>query len=191
MNLTTTRLFPLALMLSLALLTFLLERAVRQEETTPRPLRHDPDYIVSNFTATTYNAGGEPLTVLSAARMVHYPDDDTTELFQPRLRQTKPDQPPVTVTAERGELSGDGEEIFLYDNVVLLREAEAGRPAARLTTDFLHVLRDRSIMRTDREVTMVEGGRSLRGRGMVYNNDSRQLTLHADVRGRFEPTRLQ
>ena len=40
-----------------------------------------------------------------------------------------------------------------------------------MTTEFLHVLRDRSLVRTDREVKIVEGGRSLQGRGMEYNNE--------------------
>ena len=31
----------------------------------------------------------------------------------------------MTVTAERGTLSQDGEELFLYDNVVLVRDASA------------------------------------------------------------------
>jgi lipopolysaccharide export system protein LptC len=33
---------------------------------------------------------------------------------------------------------------------------------------------------------MVEGSRSLSGRGMEYNNDTRELVLHGDVRARFE-----
>ena len=187
MRLTTTRVFPLALMLSLAALTFYLERTVRDEETAPKPRRHDPDYIVSNFTTTTYNREGQSLSVLSAEKMVHYPDDDSTELVSPRLLQSKPEQPRITVTAERGSLSGDGEEVFLYDNVVLVREAEGGQPAARMTTSFLHVLRDRSLVRTDHEVHLVEENRSLTGRGMTYNTESRQLDLYADVRGRFDP----
>jgi len=186
-KLGTTRLFPLALMLSLALLTFYLERTVREEEGSPALRRHDPDYVVSNFTSTTYSREGLPLTVLSAARMVHYPDDDSTQLLAPRVVQTKPTEPRIAVSAERGALSGDGEEIFLYDNVVLEREGGAGQPAARLTTSFLHLLRDRSLARTDREVTIVEDRRSLSGRGMEYNNDTGQFSLHADVRGRFEP----
>lgn len=187
MRLTTTRLFPLALMLALALLTFYLERMVREEESAPALRRHDPDYMVSNFTTTTYNREGVPLSVLSAAKMVHYPDDDSTELLAPRVQQTKPEEPRITLTAERGALSGDGAEIFLYDNVVLVREAHAAQPAARMTTSFLHVVRDRSLVRTDREVTLVEDRRSLTGRGMEYNSESQQLTLHADVVGRFEP----
>jgi lipopolysaccharide export system protein LptC len=189
-NLTTTRLFPLALMLALALLTFYLERATRDEEKGPAALRrHDPDYVVTNFTTTTYDRDGTPLSMLSAARMLHFPDDDTTELVAPRIVQTKPKEPRFHVRAERGALSGDGEEIFLYDNVVLVREADDERPAAKLTTSFLHIVRERSLVRTDREVTIEEEHRSLSGRGMEYNSDSREFSLHADVRGRFDPKR--
>ena len=185
MRFSTTRLFPLGLMLALALLTFYLERAVREEEA-PTPLRrHDPDYLVSNFTTTTYNRDGAVETVMSAQQMVHYPDDDTTELFLPRVVQAKPRQPRFSVRAERGQLSRDGDEIFLFGDVLLVRDASAEGPEARMTTEFLHVLRDRSLVRSDRVVKIVEGARSLSGRGMEYNNESRELLLRSDVVARF------
>jgi lipopolysaccharide export system protein LptC len=183
----TTRLFPLVLMLSLALLTFWLERTVREDETKPPTRRHDPDYIVVNFTTTTYNREGAAESMLSAAKMVHYPDDDSTELVAPRVVQTKPDEPKMTVRADRGQLSRDGDEIFLYDNVVLQREAAADRSAVRMTTSFLHLVRERSLVRTDRPVEIVEERRALSGRGMEYNNESGSFTLHADVHGRYLP----
>jgi lipopolysaccharide export system protein LptC len=186
-RLATTRLFPLGLMLVLALLTFYLDHLVRDEASAPPQRRHDPDYIVTNFTATTYDREGTPLSVLSASRMVHFPDDDTTELYAPKVLQMKPNEPRMRASAERGAVSADGEELFLYDNVVLVREADEGRPEARLTTSFLHILRERSLVRTDREVTIVEDTRSLSGRGMEYDSESRVFTLMTDVRGRFEP----
>jgi LPS export ABC transporter protein LptC len=70
--------------------------------------------------------------------------------------------------------------------VVLVRDASPERPEARMTTEFLHVLRDRSLARTDREVKIVEGSVSLTGRGMEYNNASRELVLRSDVVARFE-----
>jgi len=184
---STTRLFPLGLMLALALLTFYLERTVREEDAPPALRRHDPDYLVSNFTTTTYNRDGAVESVMSAERMVHYPDDDTTELFLPRVVQAKPHQPRYSVRAERGQLSRDGDEIFLHGDVLLVRDASADGPEARMTTEFLHVLRDRSLVRTDRAVKIVEGGRSLSGRGMEYNNASRELVLRSDVVARFSP----
>lgn len=191
MRLPTTRLFPLGLMLALAALTFYLDRTVNEEDTHPALRRHDPDYLVTNFTTTTYDREGAPETKLSAARMLHYPDDDSTELEAPRVVQTKRDEPRVTVRADRGKLERAGEDIYLYENVILEREAGAGHGAARLTTDYLHVVRDRSLVRTDREVKIVEENRSLTGRGMEYNNETGHFTLKSDVRGRFAPKLLQ
>jgi lipopolysaccharide export system protein LptC len=171
----TTRLFPLLLMLSLALLTFWLERTVHDDPTKPPTRRHDPDYIVEKFTTTIYNRDGVAESTLSAERMLHYPDDDTTELHAPRVVQTKPREPRITLSAARGQLSRDGDEIFLYGE----------RSAARMTTSFLHVVRDRSLVRTNRPVEIVEEGRSLSGRGMEYDNQSGSFTLHADVQGRY------
>jgi lipopolysaccharide export system protein LptC len=178
-------------MLALALLTFYLERTVREEDAPPALRRHDPDYLVSNFTTTTYNRDGMAESVMSAERMVHYPDDDTTELFLPRVVQAKPHQPRFSVRAERAQLSRDGDEIFLYGDVLLVRDASAEGPEARMTTEFLHVLRDRALVRTDRAVKIVEGRRSLSGRGMEYNNASRELVLRADVVARFSTNELE
>jgi lipopolysaccharide export system protein LptC len=189
-RLTTTRLFPLALMFALALLTFYLDRTVREGESQPAMRRHDPDYLVTNFTTTTYNKDGSPESILSAAKMIHYPDDDSTELIGPRMVQNKKADQRMTVSAQRGALSRDGEEIFLYDNVLLVREAAAMIPEARLSTSFLHVVQDRSLALTDREVLMEEDHRSLAGRGMEYNYESGQLLLRSEVRGHFEPQKL-
>ena len=92
------------MMLALALLTFYLERTVREDETPASARRHDPDYYVTNFTTTTYNREGAAESMMSAARMLHYPDDDTTDLVAPRVVQSKPNEPRYTVRAERGQL---------------------------------------------------------------------------------------
>ena len=184
---STTRLFPLLLMAALALLTLWLDHQVRVEGGDhPSLRRHDPDYLVTNFTTTTYNRDGHAVTSLAAAQMQHYPDDDSTEVIAPRVVQSKPAQPRYTVQADRGQISREGDEIFLYDHVVLLRDADAKEPAAKMTTSFLHILRDRALVRTDREVSFEQEGRSLTGRGMEYRTDTRELFLHADVRARFE-----
>ena len=184
---STTRLFPLLLMAALALLTLWLDHQVRVEGGDhPSMRRHDPDYMVTNFTTTTYNQDGHAVTTLAAAQMQHYPDDDSTDVTSPRLVQSKPEQPRFTVNADRGKISREGDEIFLYDHVVLLRDADAKEPPAKMTTSFLHVLRDKSLVLTDREVAFDQEGRSLTGRGMEYHTDTRELFLHNDVRARFE-----
>ena len=188
LRLSTTRMFPLLLMLSLAGLTFWLERTVREEEGThPSLRRHDPDYVVDNLAHTRFNVKGMVESTLAAAKMLHYPDDDSTELLAPRVVQTKPDEPRVTLTADRGTLSQDGEEVFLYDNVLIVREAGPDSLEKRMRTSFVHVVQGHSVIRTDRDIVITEEDRVLSGRGMEYHNDTKELFLRDRVRGRFEP----
>ena len=67
--------------------------------------RHDPDYLVSNFVTTTYNRDGRVETVLAAAEMQHYPDDDSTDLMSPRVEQARPAQPALCDRVRRAEFS--------------------------------------------------------------------------------------
>jgi lipopolysaccharide export system protein LptC len=179
--------FPLLLMLALAGLTFWLERTVREEEGAhPSLRRHDPDYIVDNLTHTRFNIQGLVESTLTAAKMLHYPDDDTTDLVAPHMVQTKPNEPRVTVTADRGALSQDGEEVFLYDNVVIVRDGERNRSETRMRTSFMHVIQARSVFQTDRDIVITEEDREISGRGMEYHNDTKELFLRERVRGRYE-----
>lgn len=185
---SATRMFPLLLMLALAALSLWLERTVRDEDALhPSLRRHDPDYIIDSLVHTRYDPQGQVESTLVAAKMIHYPDDDTTELVAPRMVQTKPNEPRMTVTAERGTLSQDGEEIFLYDNVVLVRDGSADRSETRIRSSFMHVVQAHSVVRTDRDVLITEEDRVLSGRGMEYHNDSKELFLRERVRGRIEP----
>jgi lipopolysaccharide export system protein LptC len=183
MRLSSARLFPLLLMLTLALLSFWLERLVREEPQPPAKRRHDPDYMVEGFNLVEYNRAGMPVSNLSAAKMLHFPDDDSTDLVAPRAVQTKPAEPRLSLSADRGTLSQDGNEMFLYDNVLMLRAGTASLPGSELRTNFLHVVSQRSLVRSDREVQITEPGRSLSARGMEYDNEAGLLTLYAQVRG--------
>lgn len=180
--------FPLVLMLALAGLTFWLERTVREEDGAhPSLRRHDPDYVVDNLAHTRFNVQGIVESTLAAAKMLHYPDDGSTELVAPRMVQTKPNEPRVTLTADRGTLSQDGEEVFLYGNVLVVREAGPEGAETRMRTSFMHVVQAHSVIRTDRDVVITEENRLLSGRGMEYHNDTKELFLRERVRGRFEP----
>lgn len=187
MRLSATRLFPLLLLFALALLSFWLERTLHEGQKPPSLRRHDPDFLVENFRLSQFNAAGALESTLAAAKMVHYPDDDSTELLAPRIVQSKPGQPRLTLSAERGTLARGGEEVFLYGNVQLLREGGAGHAEARMRTSFLHLVSAQSLVRTDREVTIAEAERQLQARGMEYRNDTLQLHLRDQVRGRFAP----
>lgn len=183
-------LFSLGLAAGLAGLTFWLERLVQTPvvETT-RAASRVPESTADGVIANSMNETGRADSKLTAKRMQHFPGDQITEFEDPRLVQYRDGGPPVVITAERGTVTKDGEEVRLYGNVVVRREATRDRPELRVETTFLQVFPKTDIARTPEPVVITEGNARLSGVGMVYDNKQRQLDLHARVSGSFRPER--
>ena len=122
---------------------------------------------------------------LTARRMTHYPDDETTEVEEPRLVQFREEAPPVRISAERGTVTKDGEEVRLYGNVLVVRDGTKGRPPLRMETTYLQVFPKQDVARTPEAVVITEGESRLTGVGLDYNTKTRQLELKAKVNGTF------
>ena len=186
MKARTNTLFSLGLAAGLAGLTLWLERAVQAPAgSQPNALEHDPDFVVERFTATNLDKAGRPDSRLTATRMVHYPDDQTTELEEPRLTQFRAEEPPVRISAERGTVTKDGDEVRLYGNVVVVRDGTHARPELRMETTYLQVFPREDVARTPEAVVITEGASRLTGVGLDFNNRTRQLELKARVNGTF------
>lgn len=182
-----SHLFPLLLMLALAAAGLWLERAVQPPERDKSgKMRHDPDFIAEDFGVTKMGAGGKPEYMLSAARMLHYPDNDSTDIVAPRLLQQHDQAAPILIRADHGRISRDGEEASFFGNVVVVREAGFGRSELRVQTEYLQIVPDRDLARTDQPVIITEGRSRLAGVGMEFNNKTRQFSLLSQVRGSFD-----
>jgi lipopolysaccharide export system protein LptC len=177
-------LLPLLLLLAA---TYWLNQQV--QPLPPKPddsKRHDPDYIVDNLSATTLNEHGVPHYIMAAQKMVHYPDDDSTQVVEPRLTSLYADRPAIHISARRGEISSKGEQVFLYDDVRVVHDASATQSSMTLTTSYLHALPDSDMADTDRPVTIVDANDVINGVGMKLNNKTGVAQLLAQVRSQHE-----
>ncbi|PJA57325.1 MAG: LPS export ABC transporter periplasmic protein LptC [Rhodocyclales bacterium CG_4_9_14_3_um_filter_68_10] len=186
MRLRTDSLFPLAVLALLAGLTFWLERITREEP--PRSdgrTRHDPDFIVDGFDLRQFGESGGLHYALVARRMVHYPDDATTEASQPALSWFGA---PATahLSADRGRIDADGTRIVLTDNVEARREATARTPALRVMTSELTVLPDSGMAVTTAAVRIVQGASVITGTGLEMNREEGIVKLKANVRATLD-----
>jgi lipopolysaccharide export system protein LptC len=180
-------LFPLLLILALAAASLWLERAVQApEHDKSGKMRHDPDFIAEDFGITKMDVTGKPEYILSAERMQHYPDDESTSVVAPRLVQRHDNANPVVIRADRGRIAKKGEEASFYGSVVVVREAGRGQSELRVQTEYLQVIPDRDLARTDKPVIITEGRSRLSGVGMEFNNRTRQFALQSQVRGTFD-----
>ena len=182
-----TPLLPLVLMGFLGLLTLWLQYTVGDGSGgDAKAVGHDPDSVVEDFTVRRLDRSGKLLYTFSAPKMMHFADDGSGEVLYPHFVQIAADGGNYIATANRGTINREGEEAFMYGNVLFLREATPERPEFRARTEFLHVLAEQGIARTDHTVTISEGRSTLTGVGMVVNKNKQQFMLQSQVRGIFD-----
>ena len=179
--------FPAGLLVLLAMLSFWLDRTVQP----PQPKndgssRHDPDYTVENFTATRMGMDGLPHHTLTAAKMVHYPDDDSTHLDTTAFHPLRERNGPVHIQSAKGLLSKEGEHAYFTGNVVVTREAFDGKSTLTLTTSYLHVIPDKDLALTDKPVNIRNAHTIVDAVGLELNNKTHVMKLFSRVKGRYE-----
>jgi lipopolysaccharide export system protein LptC len=178
--------FPLVLLGLLAAVSFWLNQQVQPPgRSQGGNQRHDPDYVVEDISASRYGEDGRRRYTLSAARVTHYPDDDTTHLEAPRLTQFSRPGAPVTVTARTALVSSNGENVYLHDDVKVVRAPYGKRSRLTLETNYLHVIPDRDFAQTDQPVTIYDADTVINAIGLEFNNATRVLKFMSNVRGSY------
>jgi lipopolysaccharide export system protein LptC len=183
---------PLILVALLAALTFWLELMVHSRpRAAGGPPRHEPDYIVEQLSAVSMNEKGAASYTLTAVKMMHYPDDDTTILATPKFVSYGTAKSPVTITASEAVVSSNGQHVYFQDDVRVTRAAYASYSELLVRTDFLHVIPDQNIARTDRAVTITDAQATVTAIGFELNNETRVMKLNSRVRGTYDPAKSQ
>ena len=180
---TSANLLPLLLLAFLAALTFWLERTTHFEtDRHDGKGRHDPDFIVDNFTVRRFNPSGGLQYVQTAQKMLHYTDDDSTEVLAPALTYLGQNQE-THISARQAWVGTAGKEVRLFDDVRLVREATTDSPALVVTTSEMFVYPDDELARGVMPVTLTEGLSVIHGTGFEANNRTHLFKLMGRVRG--------
>ncbi len=143
MNWSLNKLMIAVILLALLILTVWLPNAL---VTPVISLKHtqqrEPDYIIRNFTVTAMSKLGRPKYVLTARTLVHYPDDKSATLTQPRLVQYTPGAPAVYTSADHGRVYNNGKELLMAGNVKVVRGHDKSAPAGEIRTHQLRIVLD-------------------------------------------------
>lgn len=178
--------FPLALLAVLAALTLWLDRSVQPPGgVRDGSQRHDPDYVVDKLRTSRMGPNGEVRHELTADRMIHYPDNDSTVLIAPRLTSYGTSRAPVSIVSRRALVSSNGENVYFEEDVRLTRAAYADKSELMLRTERLHVIPDDNIAKTDQPVTITDANTVVTAVGLELNNETRILKLLSRVRGTY------
>ncbi len=167
-----------------------LEVAQRPDASAPmRAARTDPDYIIDQFSYVAVAANGKAEYVVEGQRLVHDPVSDSSVVEQPRLRSYAPDRAPMTLRSRTAHINRDHSEIKLFDEVHLERPQARDQQSLIVDTDYMLVLPNQDVVKTDRAVRARIGESTLNGVGMVADNRQRALALNSRVSATFEQPR--
>jgi len=187
---------PLLLMGLMAMSTYWLVRntPATGEVELDAPPRHVPDYFMHDFSVKVFAEDGRLKSELVGTEGRHYPDTDTLEIDQPRIRVLGAKGSVTTAVAARGLINADGTEAQLFDKAVVVREASINpqgvvTPRSEMHSDFLHLFADTEQVRSHLPVLLVRGAgdRFTSQEGMDYNNLDRVMQLTGRVRGTLLP----
>jgi len=178
---------PLLLVGMLAALTFWLDQIAQPPARPTGNSRDDPDYIVDNLSAVSLNQSGTASYALSAVKMVHFPEGDTTLLTAPKFVSYGTVKAPVTITANEAVVSANGEHVYFQDDVRVTRAAHDANSELTVRTAFLHVIPDANLAKTDRTVTISDAATTVTAEGLELNNETRVIKLLSNVRGTYDP----
>ena len=166
------------MLLLLAGLTFWLSRAVTGVPGKgDGAKRHDPDMFAENVNAKQFGVEGSVRYTLSARKMVHYPDDDTSHLSEVRFQATERDALPFSATSDTAWLTQNGDEVFLRGNVVMVREAGPTSSQITVHTTYLHIIPDAGIAETDQPVEIRDASGVVNAASMLANNKLGTIAL--------------
>lgn len=179
---------PILLLAGLAGLSYWLDQRVQPLAADDgADSRDQPDFIVDDVRATRMNLDGQPRYALAARRMTHYREGDTSALLEaPTLTHYDENKAPVTISANQGRLSGDGDHAYFIGNVIVRQPASDEQEEMIMRTSFLHVIPDSNLAKTDREVTLVKGNSTVKSVGLEFNNETQTVKFLSKVRGTLE-----
>jgi len=145
----------------------------------PRKMTHERDSWSDRFVMVRTGPEGYAINRLEGTAMDHFPDTDSYEITTPKAVDHQPGSPTTVGTAERGTLDQHGDRIVLNGSAHLRRLPTAEHQLLDVRSDQLVIEPNRDLVHTDHPALVVNGHSTLRGRGMRYDNRTRQLTVTA------------
>lgn len=181
-----SQLFPIILLGALAALTFWLQKVATPEATAvDKIVRHEIDAVAENFVARRFDIDGQIKYKLTAPSMVHFADDDSSELRAPVLLTYRKNAPPVTLAAHHARVTAKGETVHLWEEVIAIRPPIEHRPALVARMPDLTAYPNAGTATTDSPVEITEGRSWLTGVGADLDHNASTFVLRSQVRGAY------
>ncbi len=192
-----------ALMVFAALIgAYLLSRSDSLDESAATAMAAplDPGYAARDAEVIETGYDGQERYRLKAELIRQLPDSGVIQLeqlqmnYRPGAQRTIAEEPPAEqsvteenwqVTADRGEVQADGDQVLLNGNVRVIGPAPGGGLPLELATSTMKLSTRTEYLETDAPVTLTWSGHRLDAVGLKADLKAGTLRLESDVHGKF------
>ncbi|MCK4865013.1 MAG: LPS export ABC transporter periplasmic protein LptC, partial [Gammaproteobacteria bacterium] len=152
--------------------------------TTEKP-RHDPDYFLKGFTATTMDKSGKPAYQVKARHLEHYPDDDSMKLQQPFISFYENNIKAWTAQANEAIILKNNEKIHLKGKVVLTQIVSTNKVAMIFTTEQLTIEPKQNLAHTTSKIKLIQGANVIQAIGMRADMNKNKIEFLSKTRSHY------
>ncbi|WP_157669526.1 LPS export ABC transporter periplasmic protein LptC [Chitinibacter sp. GC72] len=176
------------LLLLVAALIWGLSRAaidvVAQKAVSP----DSPDMITQRGVLVRFDEQGLKRSELIAAEVRHIQQQDTMLFEQPKLIQTEPGKPVMTVTGERGKSILKASQVWFYGQTRLERAPFNGQAALLIRSRDIWLDQASQQASSNAPVVADMGPHHAEAVGFVADNNAQTLILKSKVKMTYVPT---
>ena len=143
----------------------------------PRKNTHEPDSWAKDFSLLQSNENGIAANRLEGSFMLHYPDDYSYHLDNAIATVYKEENPITTGTSDVAIMDQGGERIQMIGNASIHRQPNEKGELFSISSHQLTLFPHQDKIQTTDPAVVIDGPNTLKGKGMYYDNNTRQLQV--------------
>ncbi len=167
MNTRNTVLTLLALALTGLSITSMISNQPTQQQQASN--NKQPDSFTTNITYSEYDQSGLLHMHLTAAKSVHYPSHDSSDLQQPNIIIYNEKRIPWYISSKTAHTLNNDTIIHLKDNVRFYRPPLEGRPTTTILTSRATLLPQKQFGETKQATTILRPNSTTHSKGLIIN----------------------
>jgi lipopolysaccharide export system protein LptC len=178
----------LLLILSIGLSSWSIIIGKKLDALVPTNSSTAPDAYMEDVVATILNKQGIPSMKIETPKMVHYPENDMTDISKPHITVYRQSPEPWYINSTFAKANEGIEQILFWDNVIIHHAADSDNPTTTMTTTSLTVFPNQQLAKTDKPITVTQPNATLHAIGMLANMNDGTVRLLSNARGEYVPS---
>lgn len=149
-----------------------------------------PDAIMEDVVTVIYDKQGKPRLKIATPRMVHYLENDATNLTTPEVTLYRKSPQPWRITSQYAKATDGTNKVDFWENVIIQHTGDHNSPTTLIKTPTLTVHPERQTAQTNDAITLIQPSIVVKSIGMFADMDSGNIKLLSEAIGEYVPDKL-